>query len=51
VGGFVLSRISQMLLASTGKYMYSFLMAAGLLIVGIILTLTLKTKTAKAKKR
>jgi len=48
VGGFVLSRISQMLLASTGKYMYSFLMAAALLVVGIILTLTLKTKKAKA---
>jgi MFS transporter, OFA family, oxalate/formate antiporter len=48
VGGFVLSRISQMLFASTGKYMYSFLMAAALLVVGIILTLTLKTKKAKA---
>jgi OFA family oxalate/formate antiporter-like MFS transporter len=48
VGGFVLSRISQMLFASTGKYMYSFLMAAALLVVGIILTMTLKTKKAKA---
>ncbi len=51
VGGFVLSRISQMLFASTGKYMYSFLMAAALLVVGIIITLTLKTKKAKAARR
>jgi MFS transporter, OFA family, oxalate/formate antiporter len=51
MGGFVMSRLSQMLFASTGKYMYSFLMAAALLVVGIILTLTLKTKKAKAVRR
>ncbi|MCJ7663749.1 MAG: OFA family MFS transporter [Desulfobacterales bacterium] len=51
MGGFVMSRLSQMLFASTGKYMYSFLMAAAFLVVGIILTMTLKTQKAKAARR
>ena len=44
VGGFVMGRLSQMLLARTGTYTSSLLTAAALLIVGIILTLTLKAK-------
>jgi nitrate/nitrite transporter NarK len=51
VGGFVMSRLSQMLVAGSKTYTSSFLMAFAFLIVGIILTLTLKTKAAKAKKR
>ncbi len=42
VGGFVMGRLSQMLIASTGSYAFSFLSAAVLLIVGAALTLTLK---------
>ncbi len=42
VGGFVMSRFSQMLLASTGSYTFSFITAAVLLIAGAGLTLTLK---------
>jgi len=42
VGGFVMSRFSQMLLASTGSYTFSFITAAVLLIIGAGLTLTLK---------
>jgi OFA family oxalate/formate antiporter-like MFS transporter len=51
VGGFVMGRLSQMLFAKYGDYTSSFLTACALLIVGVIITLTLKTKTAKAKKR
>ena len=51
VGGFVMSRLSQMLYASSNNYTLSFLTASAFLIVGVILTLTLKTKTSKAKKR
>ena len=47
VGGFVMGRLSQMLIAKSGAYTSSFLTAAALLIVGIILTLTLKAKTAE----
>jgi MFS family permease len=42
VGGFVMGRLSQMLIAATGSYTSSFLTAAALLIVGAFLTLTLK---------
>jgi len=42
VGGFVMGRLSQMLLATTGSYTSSFYTAAALLIVGSGLTLTLK---------
>jgi MFS family permease len=51
VGGFVMSRLSQMLLAKYNSYTYSFLTAAILLVIGIILTLTLQTKKAKAVKK
>jgi MFS family permease len=42
VGGFVMGRLSQMLIVSTNSYTFSFLTAAALLIVGAGLTLTLK---------
>jgi nitrate/nitrite transporter NarK len=51
VGGFVMSRLSQMLYASSKSYTSSFLTAVAFLIVGVIITLTLKTKTAKAVKK
>ena len=47
VGGFVMGRLSQMLIASTGGYTSSFLIATGLLIVGAALTFTLEGKKAK----
>lgn len=43
MGGFVLSRLSQMLYANTNSYTSSFLAAFAFLVVGIILTLTLKS--------
>jgi len=46
VGGFVMGRLSQMLIASTGSYTSSFLTAAALLIVGAFLSLTLKGRKA-----
>ncbi|MFH1122818.1 MAG: OFA family MFS transporter [Pseudomonadota bacterium] len=42
VGGFVMGRLSQMLIASTGSYSSSFLTAAVLLVIGAGLTLALK---------
>ncbi|MFZ7113200.1 MAG: OFA family MFS transporter [Desulfatiglandales bacterium] len=49
VGGFVMGRLSQMLIAKTGNYTSSFMTAAVLLVIGGILTMTLKGKgTAKA---
>jgi nitrate/nitrite transporter NarK len=47
VGGFLLSRLSQMLLASTGKYTSSFVTAGILLIIGAILTIWVKGRMAK----
>jgi len=47
VGGLVMGRLSQMLHASTGNYTYSFLTAAVLLIIGALLTTTLKSKGAE----
>jgi MFS family permease len=48
VGGFVMGRLSQMLIARSGAYTSSFLTAAALLIVGIILTLTLRAKKVES---
>lgn len=42
VGGLVMGRLSQMLIAKTESYSSSFLTAAALLVVGAVLTLTLK---------
>lgn len=44
VGGFVLSRISQMLKVSTGSYTSSFVTAGILLIIGILLTFVIHRK-------
>lgn len=46
VGGLVMGRMSQMVQASTGSYTYSFLTSASLLIIGVLLTFTLKGKEA-----
>jgi nitrate/nitrite transporter NarK len=42
IGGFVLSRVQQMLKASSGDYRSSFIVAAGLLLFGAAITLFLK---------
>ena len=47
VGGFILSRVSQMLLTNTGRYTSSFLTAAILLIIGACLTIWVKGRMAK----
>jgi len=46
VGGFVMGRLSQMLIAHTGAYTSSFLTAAALLIVSIFLAFALKGRKA-----
>lgn len=43
IGGFVLSRVQQMLKASSGDFRSSFLVAAGLLGVGALISLLLET--------
>jgi nitrate/nitrite transporter NarK len=47
VGGFILSRLSQMLYASTGRYSSSFVTAGILLAIGAILTFVLKARLSK----
>ncbi|MEW6668454.1 MAG: OFA family MFS transporter [Thermodesulfobacteriota bacterium] len=47
VGGFVMGRLSQMLIAYTGKYSSSFLTAGILLVVGALLTFVLKARLAR----
>ncbi|OQX61777.1 MAG: hypothetical protein B5M55_08550, partial [Desulfococcus sp. 4484_242] len=44
VGGLVMGRLSQMLIAGTGSYTSSFITAAVLLIIGALLTFTLEGK-------
>jgi OFA family oxalate/formate antiporter-like MFS transporter len=44
VGGFVMGRLSQMLIASTGRYTSSFLTAALLLVIGAVLSVLMKGK-------
>jgi nitrate/nitrite transporter NarK len=46
VGGFVMGRLSQMLVARTGSYTSSFVTAAVLLVIGAGLTLALKGRKA-----
>jgi nitrate/nitrite transporter NarK len=50
VGGFVMSRMSQMLMATTGSYTSSFIIAGIMLCVGAVLTMTLQPKTAKVSE-
>lgn len=47
VGGFVLSRLSQMLFAATGMFSSSFITAGILLVIGAILTFVLKARLAR----
>ena len=46
VGGFVMGRLSQMLIASTGRYTSSFLTAAVLLVIGAVLSVLIGKKSA-----
>jgi MFS transporter, OFA family, oxalate/formate antiporter len=48
VGGFVMGRLSQMLVAKTGSYTSSFLTAAALLVIGAGLALALQKQRAPA---
>ncbi len=50
IGGFILSRISQMLKAQTGSLHWSFILAGSLLIVALILAFTGSINTQKNKK-
>ena len=49
VGGFALSRVQQMLKASSGNFNSSFVAAGTLLLVGAALTLFLKTPSTQSK--
>ena len=42
VGGFIMTRLSSMLVASTGTYVWSFICAGVLLAIGVVLSLSLK---------
>jgi OFA family oxalate/formate antiporter-like MFS transporter len=46
VGGFVMSRLSQMVMATTGSFSSSFMVAGTLLVIGAMFTMTLKDKAA-----
>jgi len=46
VGGFVMSRMSQMIKTTTGSFNSAFILAAILLLIGAVLTLTLKDPNA-----
>ena len=50
-GGFVMSKASQYLLASSGTFSYSFATAGGLLISGAALTLFIKDYNAEQRKK
>ncbi|NNJ72699.1 MAG: MFS transporter, partial [Enterobacterales bacterium] len=43
IGGFIMTRVSSMLVAATGTYIWSFTAAGILLAIGVILSLSLKT--------
>ncbi|MCW3990322.1 MAG: OFA family MFS transporter [Candidatus Bathyarchaeota archaeon] len=46
VGGFIMTRISSMLVASTGTYVRSFVVAGTLLAIGVVISLSLRTTIA-----
>lgn len=46
VGGFVMSRLSQMVLSITGSYSSSFMVAGTLLVIGAMFTMTIKPRAA-----
>ena len=47
MGGFVMGRLSQMLISHSGSYTSSFITAFALLVVGAFLTFTLEGKRVK----
>jgi len=49
VGGFIMSRLSQMLTARSGSYNSSFFMAGIMLMAGIVLTLIIRSRLKKQK--
>ena len=51
VGGFVMSRVSQVLMSKTGSYESSFIAAGLLRIAGIIMTILIKNKKGEARKK
>ncbi|MBM4309749.1 MAG: OFA family MFS transporter [Deltaproteobacteria bacterium] len=48
VGGFVMSRLSQMVMGATGSFSSSFMIAGTLLVIGAMFTMTLKPRAAVA---
>lgn len=46
VGGFVMSRLSQMVMNATGSFASSFMIAGTLLVIGAMFTMTLKPRAA-----
>jgi len=49
VGGFVMSRLSQMLRAASGSFTSSFILAGILLVIGAVVTLTLRSSEGRQK--
>jgi OFA family oxalate/formate antiporter-like MFS transporter len=49
VGGFIMSRLSQMLTARSGSYSSSFFIAGILLLAGLVLTLIIRSRLTKQK--
>ncbi|MDM8515818.1 OFA family MFS transporter [Desulfobacterales bacterium HSG16] len=47
VGGFIMSRLSQMLASKTGSYNTSFFIAGVFLIIGVVLTFVIRARLAK----
>lgn len=49
IGGFVMTRLSSMLVAVTGTYVWSFVAAGSLLVIGVLLSFSLKTSLPPAE--
>ncbi len=49
IGGFVMTRLSSMLVAATGTYVWSFVAAGSLLVIGVLLSFSLKTSLPPAE--
>ncbi len=49
VGGFVMSRVSQTLVSSTGSYSSSFAIAGSLLVAGVLLSFLIKDRAAQQR--
>jgi nitrate/nitrite transporter NarK len=50
VGGFVMSRVSQTLVSSTGSYSSSFAIAGSLLVAGVVLSFFIKDRAAQQRR-